>query len=312
MSNSPQSVRYSVVIPIYNEEPVLEELYNRLTVVLDDIGGSYELLFVDDGSGDGSIELLRAIHQRDSRVKVISFTRNFGHHLAITAGLDHCRGEAVILMDGDLQDQPEEIPALIEKFQEGYDVVYAIRKERKDRPLYRWSSQALMALVGRAMRHRFPISAGIFRVISRQVVEALKTCRETDRFIIGMIDWLGFKQVGVDVSHGQRFAGPVKYSLRKRFSLALNMVTTFTYYPLRFATFLGFGFAFLSFFYGVYLIVRKLLYGYPIMGYASTMVSILFIGSVQLVVLGILGEYLGRVFRASQNRPLYVVQDMLE
>jgi dolichol-phosphate mannosyltransferase len=301
---------FSVVLPVYNEESNLETLHRRLSETFQKMGRSYELVFVDDGSSDGSYSKLRQLFERDPAVRIIKFSRNFGHHIAVTAGLDYVRGEFVVLMDSDLQDQPEEIPALYAKIEEGYDVVYGIRKNKKFSVTKRASSAAFRWV----MRHilRYEITGGIFRILRRQVVQEVRRCRETDRLVIGLINWTGFRQTGVEVEHGARLAGVTKYSLRKQLQLATNAITAFSTLPLKFASWLGFAISAMSFIAIVLIFLRKLFWGLGEIGWPSLMVTITFLGGVQLLCLGILGEYIGRIFNETRKRPLYVVENALE
>ncbi len=306
-----EAVQYSVVIPLFNEEENLLELHRRLTVVMERLGGTYEIIFVDDGSKDRSVARLKELHQQDARVKALIFSRNFGHHVALTAGIDAARGEVVILMDGDLQDQPEEIPKLLAKLHEGYDVVHGNRKNRKDGVAKRVASRMFVAVVNRVIGSGQPINSEIFRVMNRQVIDELKRCREVSRFITGLVSWLGFKQAGVDVEHGARFAGESKYTIWKLMKLALNTFTSFSYFPLQLATYLGFFTALLSVLVGTSIILLKLIYGIPVAGYASFLVAVLFLGGIQLIMLGLIGEYIGRIYTETQGRPLYIVRETL-
>lgn len=301
---------FSVVLPVYNEVGVVDELYRRLSASLEEIGRPYEVLFVDDGSRDGSFAKLQSLNAKDARVRVIRFSRNFGHHMAITAGMDAARGECVVLMDSDLQDQPEEIPKLLAKFDEGYDVVYGIRMGKKHGPLKRLASWGFVKTMN-ALVHEGSINTHIFRLVRRNVVDAVKTCREHSRFIVGLVSWVGFEQIGVPVVHGERFSGETKYSVLKMVRLALTSMTSFSQLPLQLASYTGFFAASVAVVGAAWLIARKFLYNTAVEGWTSTMVAIFFIGGVQLLCLGILGEYVGRLFTGVQNRPLYVVAKRL-
>ena len=248
----------SVVLPVYNEEGNLPELHRRLTTVLNSVGRPYEILFVDDGSTDRSTEILRTLYHEDPFVRVIELSRNFGHHLAITAGLDHADGDAVVLMDADLQDEPEAIPALLKKLDEGFDVVYGVRAERADPFLKRLTSRAFISVTSR-MVQGFDLNTGIFRVARRNVIDAVRSCRESNRFIVGLIRWAGFRQTGVSVRHGRRGAGKTKYNLSRQVRLAVNTLTAFTLLPLRLATYLGLVTSFAAVVGAGVIIVRRLL-----------------------------------------------------
>lgn len=301
--------QFSVVVPVFNESANIAELHRRLTEFFRPRTDSYELLFVDDGSSDNSFKLLDDLRRADPRARIVKLSRNFGHHLAITAGLDHSRGSQVVLMDADLQDDPEDISRLIDKAGEGYDIVYGVRKERDDPLLKKLSSWLFITLMNRFAGAEIPLNSCVFRVISRRVVDHLKGFRERERYIIGLMSWLGFRQAGVDVRRAARFAGEAKYTLGRSFRLAFNVITSFSYVPLRLASYLGFLAAAAALALIVFLVAKKLMYGISVEGWVSTMVCIAFFGGVQLVCLGIIGEYIGRTYREVQQRPLYVVDE---
>ena len=302
---------FTVVIPVFNEEHNLAELHRRLTTVLGELSQPYELLFIDDGSTDRSFEILEGLHKHDPCVRVLSFSRNFGHHLAVTAGMDAADGEVIVLMDADLQDLPEEIPALYEKLQEGYDVVYGIRTQKKHTLFKRATSAVFFALM-RRMVEGFDINSGVFRIARRSVIDTVKQCRETDRLVVGLLSWAGFKQVGLPVQHGQRFAGETKYTLGKQVRLALTTIVAFTDVPLRAVMLLGLTVSLVSFLFAAVVIARKCIWGLGEIGWPSLMVVILFLGGLQLLCLGILGEYISRALTEARRRPIYVVARRLE
>jgi polyisoprenyl-phosphate glycosyltransferase len=313
-----QSIEFSVVIPIYNEEDNIPELFSRLTAVMQTLCAtmklsedSYEIIMVDDGSRDNSWQVIREIHAKDPRVKGISFSRNFGHHIAITAGLDQAKGRAVILMDGDLQDPPEEILSLYSKFQEGYDLVYGIRQQRKDPFLKKVTSSLFWWILRRFSGVDIPQGQTMLRILSRRLVDVLKEMKEHARFIHGMMAWAGFNVTVLEVKHNPRTRGKSKYNIPKMFRLAFHAVTSFSTIPLRLAIYMGFTSSLVSFFVGMYFLYKKIVYGIPVMGYASIVVSIFFVGGIQLLVLGIFGEYLGRTYQEVQRRPLYIFKDTL-
>jgi polyisoprenyl-phosphate glycosyltransferase len=309
---STSRLEYSVVIPVFNERENLDELCTRLVAVMCKLSGNFEIIFVDDGSTDDSFRILESFHARFRFVKVLRFSRNFGHHIAITAGIDRAVGDAVILMDADLQDQPEEIPKLLARFHEGVDVVYGTRAKRRDSLPKRVTSALFVSLLNAATGSRYAMNSAVFRVLSRQVVEELKACREVSRFVIGLICWLGFTQDGVEVEHGSRFAGSTKYNTFKLVRLAFDAIMSFSYAPLRLATYVGCFVATIGLLTGVAVVVRKVFFGIPVMGYASLMVALLLLGSIQLLVVGLVGEYVGRIFTEVQGRPLYVVSKALD
>ena len=311
MTNAPTAPYFSVVLPVYNEEANLDELHARLTEVLESgLSCTYELIFVDDGSRDGSYKKLQELHARNPRVRVLRFARNFGHHLAITAGIDAARGEVVALMDSDLQDRPESLPILHDKLREGYDVVRAIRQGKKHSAFKRASSNLFNRLMNRLV-HGFEIDTAVFRIARRPVIDAVKQCREQARFILGLFSWVGFRQCGVEVPHGERFAGETKYSLFKMIRLAVTTITAFSRLPLQLASYLGFAVSGIAFAIGVWIVALKVLFDTAVPGWSSVMVAMLFLGGVQLLCVGILGEYLGRVYGEVQARPLYIVAEEL-
>ncbi len=309
---------FSVVIPIYNEEENIPELHRRLTTVLeklcDDEGysvDSYEIIMVDDGSTDRSWQLIKELHEKDARIKGMSFSRNFGHHIAISAGLDYAKGKSVILMDGDLQDPPEEIPKLYEKFKEGYDVVYGIREHRHDPLSKKITSYLFWWVIRKFSGVDIPQGQTMLRIMSRRLIEVIKEMGEHARFIHGMMAWAGFRVVTLQIKHAPRLKGKTKYNTPKMFKLAFHAVTSFSTVPLRLATYIGFICSFISLIVGLYYIYQKIFYGIPVLGYASIIVSIFFVGGIQLLILGIFGEYLGRTYQEVQRRPLYILKEYI-
>lgn len=301
-------VEFSIVIPVYNEEENIHELHKRLGAVMGGLG-TYEIIFVDDGSLDKSWQIIRELHERDSRVKGLSFSRNFGHHIAITAGMDHAQGRVIILMDGDLQDPPEEIPKLYGKLKEGYELVYGIRKEKKDSLFKRITSALFWWIIKSLSGMDIPRNQTLLRIFDRKVLDALKSMRERSRFIHGMIAWTGFKTALQEVEHAPRERGKSKYNIIKLFRLAFNAITSFSTFPLRLATYLGLLISGIGLIYGFYFLYKKVFLGIPVLGYASIIIAVLFIGGVQLLILGIIGEYLGRVYQEVQARPIYIVKE---
>jgi dolichol-phosphate mannosyltransferase len=309
-SSESDNIVVSIVIPIYNERETLHELYQHLNRVLEPVGKPYEFIFVNDGSQDDSLEILRALHSKDSRVKFINLSRNFGHQIAISAGIDFAGGQAVIVMDGDLQDPPEAIPLLIEKWYEGYDVVYVIREKRQGIGLIKLTAYRLFYRIIRNLTNiNIPLDAGDFRLMSRRVVDVLKSMPERNRFVRGLSSWVGFKQMGISYPRPPRFAGKTKYSWRKLVQLAFDGITSFSFAPLQLATYLGFAVSGLCLIYALYAMYVKLATGEPPHGWTSLMVAIMFLGGAQLITLGIMGEYLGRIFDEVKRRPTYVADE---
>lgn len=300
----------SIVVPVYNEEPVLPELYRRVKAVLDEVGESWELILVNDGSRDRSAEVIAQLHEQDERVKGISFSRNFGFQIAATAGLDHAQGNAIILSDADLQDPPEVYPEMIAKWQEGYDVVYGQRKSRKGETWFKLvTAKMFYRLIHRITNINIPLDTGDFRLMDRRVVEAIRNMPERNRFLRGLVPWVGYKQTGVEYERQARFAGESKYgSVRQMLPFALDAITSFSYVPLQLATYLGFTIAIVSGLAILAVIILRLFGPHtPLVGQATTLVVVLFLGGVQLISLGIIGEYLGRIYDEVKGRPLYLV-----
>jgi polyisoprenyl-phosphate glycosyltransferase len=305
-------VGLSIVLPIFNEELVIPELYRRLTQVMERNQETYELIFVNDCSTDRSLEHLRDLARRDARVRILHFSRNFGHQIAITAGMDHSQGQAVILMDADLQDPPEVLPDLIAKWREGYDVVYAVRTQRAGEGFVKRGTAALFyRLLQRISGVDIPPDTGDFRLLSRQAVDALGTLRERHRFLRGMSRWIGFRQAAVPFARDPRFAGETKFSFRKMLAFAFDGIVSFSFAPLQLATYLGFGASLVSFCYILYAIGLKFFTDRWVTGWASLMVAVLFIGGVQLITLGIIGEYIGRIYEEIKQRPLYLIAEAI-
>jgi len=305
-------VGLSVVVPVYNEAEVLPALYERLVHVLGSIGEPFEIVLVDDGSRDGSWALIEKLHSKDGRVKGIRLSRNFGQHIAITAGIDRALGETVVLMDGDLQDRPEEIPRMLKKMAEGYDLVYGVRMHRQDGFLKRATSVFFWKAIRKLSGFDIPENQAMLRVMNRKYVEDFRKFTERNRFLGGLFTWLGHNQAAVEVEHGKREGGKSKYNIYRMLKLTFHAITSFSYFPLQVAGMAGLVISSISFLIGIWLILRKLMFGISVAGWASTMVAILFLGGVQLAVLGLIGEYLGRVFTEVQNRPIYLVRETLD
>jgi dolichol-phosphate mannosyltransferase len=297
----------SVVTPVYRAEGCLEELYRRLVAALSGITQDFEIVMVEDCGGDRSWEIIRELARRDPRVKGIQFSRNFGQHYGITAGLDHCDGDWVVVMDCDLQDRPEEIPRLYARAQEGYDVVLASRGVRADGVAKRLGSWLFYRLFSWLADIDYDGSSGNFRIISRKVVAAFRQMREQLRFFGGQVKWMGFPTASIEVRHDERYAGPSTYTLAKLLRLATETIVAYSDKPLRLSVRFGFALAAIAFCFGIYIVVHAILYGSPIVGWASLIVSFYLIGGVIIAILGMIGIYLGKTFDEAKKRPLYIV-----
>jgi dolichol-phosphate mannosyltransferase len=307
-----QSSLLSVVVPIYNEEELLLEFHQRLSGVLSLLapGLDYEIVYINDGSKDRSPALLQELfRQEPQRVKVLHFSRNFGHQLAITAGIDHARGEALVVIDGDLQDPPEVIRQMVEKWQEGFDVVYGVRERRGGESVFKLATaKVYYRLLNMLSNVAIPVDTGDFRLISRDVVESLHLVREHNRYIRGLISWLGFRQCGISYHRDPRYAGVTKFSLIKMVKFAVDGITSFSEKPLYFSGVLGAGLSLLGLLAALWIALGQLLgFSDTIRGWSSLMVTVLVIGGLQLFFMGVMGLYIGRIYRESKNRPLYVV-----
>jgi len=301
--------RIAIVIPAYNEEDNVEIAYKRLKEVLDSTNYDYELIFVDDGSKDNTLSKLLELYEKDKKVKVISLSRNFGKEIALSAGLDYVDADAVIPFDVDLQDPPEVIPKLIAKFEEGYDVVNAVRIKREGETfLKRFTSKAFYKIINILSDIEIPQDVGDFRLISKAALNAVKQIRERKRFMKGIFAWVGFKTTSVYYERAPRYAGKTKWNYFKLINLAIEGITSFSIAPLRLASLLGLFVSFVAFLYAMWIIIQKLVYGNPVKGYPSIMVAILFLGGVQLITIGIIGEYVGRIYEEVKQRPLYIVK----
>lgn len=303
--NDPQHV--SVVIPCYNEELVIDELHRRLSKVLEPLPCPYEIVLVDDGSKDRTWEMLLDLQRKDPHIKAVKLARNYGHQTALTCGLDQASGEVVLIMDADLQDPPELIQEMLQRWREGYDVAYGKRIKRGTDPLLkRFFAFAFYRIFERIAGFEVPKDTGDFRLMDRRAVDALQSLRERHRFIRGMVSWIGYNQCAVEFERPDRFAGETKYPFKKSLFLALDAITSFSYAPLRIASYLGAAISTLAFIYILVVIGLKIA-GINFPGYTSLMASILLLGGVQLLVLGVIGEYVGRIFEQGQARPLYFV-----
>ena len=301
----------SVVVPVFNEIDVVDVCYARLTKVLQSLDGyGYEIIFVDDGSSDATHERLLGFQQDDSHLKVIKFSRNFGHQIAITAGMDEARGDAIVIIDADLQDPPEVIPEMVSKWLEGYDVVYGVRRHRAGESRMKRATAAVFYRMLRKFTHiEIPVDVGDFRLISAQAARELCKLREQDRFVRGLVSWIGFRQTGVLYDRDSRHAGETKYPYRKMMKFAIDGITSFSTMPLKLASWLGYLASLLAFIYLVSVFVQRLM-GHTVEGWATIMVAMLFLGGVQLISIGIIGEYIGRIFNEIKSRPMYIIESI--
>ena len=300
----------SVVVPMYYEEKVAEECCRRLKNVMEGCGYEYELVIVNDGSRDGTMDILEGIAERDKRVKILGFSRNFGHQVAVTAGIDKARGSAIIVIDADLQDPPELIIEMLRLWEQGYQVVYAKRKRRKGESIFKRASASLFyRLLDKLSDTRIPLDTGDFRLIDARVADELRRMREKNRFLRGMISWIGFKQIPVEYEREERFAGETKYPLKKMIKLALDGIISFSSKPLKLSQYLGFFAVFCAMGVLLYSLIYRLAGGARLVtGWASIMTTVAFLGGVQLISIGILGEYIGRMYDESKGRPLYIIE----
>ncbi|OHA01870.1 MAG: glycosyl transferase [Candidatus Sungbacteria bacterium RIFCSPHIGHO2_02_FULL_49_12] len=298
----------SIIVPVYNEEKVIPELLRRLVYVLAKLSERYEILFIDDGSRDSTGELLYEAAKNNAHLRVLQFSRNFGHQSAVSAGLDHVSGEAAVIIDGDLQDPPEIIPMLIEEWSKGYDVVYGVRVRRKEW----WGKRLAYFLFYRLLKRiavgvDLPLDSGDFALISRPVIDVIKSMPERNRYVRGLRSWAGFKQVGVSYERDARFAGEAKYTFSKLLKLAYDGIFSFSYMPLTLITYFGFAASFVSFLAIILILYFKLFTSYSLPGFASTASMILFLGGAQLMALGVIGEYIKRIYDETKQRPHYII-----
>lgn len=304
-------MRLSIAIPLYNEEKIIPELYKRLisSIKKDFKNWEYEIVMVDDGSNDKSFNLLKDLHKKDKNVKAIQFSRNFGHHIALTAALDHVRGDIVVLMDGDLQNKPEEIIRLYNKLKKGFDIVYADSENKEHGFFKRLNSLLFNKTIKILIKEDIIINSSIFRIMKKQVVNDLKNLRENNRYLIGIIGWLGYRTGVQKVTHGKRFKGKTKYSFFKQVDLALDAIFSFSNNPLRIFIKIGILIVVLSFFMAIYAIYRNLFLGTTFIGWTSLIISILALGGFQIILLGAIGEYIQRIYIETKNRPLYIIKN---
>lgn len=305
-------VVYSVVIPMFNEEEVIEQTYLRLKEVMDRTGETYEFVFVNDGSEDRTLDILTSLCGNDHCVRVLNFSRNFGHQIAISAGLEHAVGDAVIFIDADLQDPPEVIPEMIAKWKAGYDVVYGQRLKRKGESVFKKLTAFLFYRFLRSMTNvNIPVDTGDFRLIDRKVCQVMSLLTEKNRYVRGLISWVGFRQTAVSYVRDERLAGETKYPLGKMKRFALDAILSFSYKPLKLAIYMGFGLSLICFFYLLLVLYQRLFTSTTLPGWTSTMAVTLFFHGITLIILGIIGEYIGRIYDESKQRPLYIIRDKM-
>ncbi len=310
MSLNLDSVEISVIVPLYNESASIEQLFARLTPVLSGLHTSYEIICINDGSQDDTLSKLIKFWQQNPAIKIVNLSRNFGKEIALTAGIDYASGAAVIPIDADLQDPPELIVQLIAKWREGYDVVYGTRRSRQGETWFKKiSSTAFYHTIGRMSHVPIPANTGDFRLLDRQVVEAIKKLPERTRFMKGLFAWVGYKQTSVLFDREPRYSGRTTWNYWKLWNFALDGIISFSFLPLKVWSYVGVTVSVISLLYALMLVVRTLVFGVDVPGYASLMVAILFLGGIQLITLGVLGEYLGRVYEEVKGRPLYFVRE---
>ncbi len=304
--------KYSVVVPVYNEQEVIAESHKRLKATMDSQPESYELVFINDGSRDRSAQMLAELCRVDKNTRLINFSRNFGHQAAITAGMDYARGDAIIIIDADLQDPPAVMLDMIAKWKEGYDVVYGKRLKRVgETPFKKLTAKLYYRLLKSMTNVDMPVDTGDFRLIDRKVCEAMKRLNEKSRYMRGLVSWVGFRQTAVEYEREERFAGETKYPFKKMVKLAVDGITSFSYKPLKLATSVGFFISVCSFLYLLYIIYQKFFTDQTIMGWASTVAVILFSQGIVLMMLGLMGEYIGRIYEEIKNRPIYIVREII-
>jgi glycosyltransferase involved in cell wall biosynthesis len=303
----------SLVLPVYNEEKVIPALHEQLQAFLKELAPvEAEVLFVNDGSRDLTLEMLKKIAAEDARYSIVSFSRNFGHQTAITAGVDHARGEAVVVMDADLQDPPAVVLEMVQKWREGFDVVYGKRRSRAGESIFKKvTAKIFYRLFAAMIPIQVPLDTGDFRLMSRRVVLTLRALRETHRFVRGMVSWVGFRQTAVLYDRPARFAGETKYPLRKMVRFAIDGITSFSVLPLRLSTYVGVTMSILSVLYAVWAVIVHFVLKRTVPGWTATVVLIALLASVQLLMIGILGEYVGRIYEEVKRRPLYIVQEQV-
>lgn len=305
-----EGIDLSVVIPVYNEEALLDELHRRLKGALEPLGLRHEVILVNDGSHDRTPAMLDALVAREPAFRAIHFSRNFGHQAAVTAGLDHASGQAVLVMDADLQDPPELVGDMLAKWREGWHVVYGVRRKRKESALKRLAYWGFYRLLRTVTKVEIPLDAGDFALLDQRVVAALRALPERNRFVRGIRSWVGFRQTGLEYERDARYAGEVKYTFSKLVRLALDGIISFSYAPLRLAVYLGLVISAASFAIAVFFLLFKLVVGVDVPGWTSLLIAVLFMGGIQLLTLGVMGEYVSRIYDEVKQRPVYVVADL--
>ena len=304
-----KEILLSIIVPAFNEEEVLPEFYRRVSAMAEGIDAAAELIFINDGSTDQTLSLLQELKAGDPRVAILDLSRNFGKEIAMTAGLDHAHGDAVVVIDADLQDPPELIPEMLRQWQEGYDVVYAKRTSRAgESAMKKFTAHIFYRLIRRMSRVDIPPDTGDFRLLSRRAVDALVGLREQHRFMKGLFAWVGYPQKAILYERDARFDGETKWNFTGLWNFAIEGITSFSILPLKMASYVGVITALSAFVYGIFIIVQTLLFGNPVAGYPSLLVAVLFLGGIQLIALGVIGEYLGRMFDETKGRPLYLLK----
>ncbi|WP_435168190.1 glycosyltransferase family 2 protein [Paenibacillus glycanilyticus] len=302
--------RYSIIVPMYNEEEVIRHTYAKLKEVMDGYGESYELVFINDGSKDRTVEIVEAICQQDANVRLINFSRNFGHQIAITAGMDYAQGDAIIIIDADLQDPPEVMLEMIAKWKEGYEVVYGKRLKRKGETVFKKLTAMMFYRTMRSLTNfDIPMDTGDFRLIDRKVCDVLRGLKEKNRFVRGLVSWVGFRQTMVEYVREERFAGETKYPLKKMINFAVDGITSFSYKPLKIASYIGFTLSATSFVYLLVVLCQRLFTSSTVAGWTTIVAINLLFNGIILMLLGLIGEYIGRIYDESKNRPLYIVRE---
>ena len=303
----------SIIVPAFNENETIEEFYARLSMAMSAIKQNYEIVFINDGSQDGTLSTMKRLQDKHGTITIVDLSRNFGKEIATTAGIDNAKGDASVIIDADLQDPPELIEKLIEKWSEGYDVVYAQREQREGESwLKKRSAELFYRLMQKLGPVKLPINTGDYRMMSEEATEAVKQFREHNRFMKGIFAWIGFPSVGVTYTRDPRYAGETKWNYIKLWKLAIDGITSFTIAPLNFATYLGLTIAATSFFYAIFIIFKTLVIGEAVRGFPTLSILILFLGGIQLIFLGVIGGYLGRIFNETKNRPLYFTKQVLQ